>query len=98
MRQRWRWYLTAGAALASSAVIVLGSVVALARSRPAIAAEAQAPSASVPVPDYAFPSGAGILFFHIKPDKIADFETVVGRLAAALDATQDPVRKQQASS
>jgi hypothetical protein len=59
------------------------------------AAAAAAPS---PTKDYVFPSGAGILFFYVKPDKSADFEAVVARLSEALDKTQDPVRKQQAAS
>ncbi len=48
--------------------------------------------------DYVFPSGAGMLFFYVKPDRSADFEAVVARLSEALDKTQDPVLKQQAAS
>lgn len=53
-----------------------------------------APSAK----DYVFSSGAGMLFFYVKPDKSAEFETVVAHLSEALDKTTDPVRKQQAAS
>jgi len=48
--------------------------------------------------NYAFPSGAGMLFFYVKPDRTADFESVVGRLATTLDQADDPVRKQQAAN
>jgi len=47
--------------------------------------------------NYAFPSGAGMLFFYVKPDKTADFEAVTARLADLLDRTDDPVGKQQAA-
>jgi len=65
--------------------------------------EAQAPQSSTPRPaaagqEYLFPSGAGMLFFHVRPDRAQDFESVLTRLADALDSTIDPVRKQQASS
>jgi hypothetical protein len=49
-------------------------------------------------PDYRFPSGAGLLFFYVKPDKTADFEAVVARLSEVLDKTEDPVRKPQAAN
>jgi len=69
---------------------------------PAPAPAAQQPGlpASVPVAhaDYRFPSGAGLLFFYVKPDKTADFEAIVARLSDVLDKTDDPTRKQQAAS
>jgi len=55
-------------------------------------------TASAAAPDYKFPSGAGMLFFYVKPDKAADFEAVVARLSEALDKSDDPVRKQQAAN
>ena len=48
--------------------------------------------------DYRFPSGAGLLFFYVKPDKTADFEAVVARLSEVLDKTEDPVRKPKAAN
>jgi hypothetical protein len=57
-----------------------------------------APATPPPVPviqGYAFPTGAGILFFHVRPDKTTDFEAVVARVGSALDHTQDPARKEQ---
>jgi hypothetical protein len=54
--------------------------------------------AQTPAPqNYVFPSGAGMLFFYVKPEKTADFEAVVARLSDALDKTEDPIRKQQAA-
>jgi hypothetical protein len=45
---------------------------------------------------YVFPSGAGMLFFYVRPDRTAEFEAVLVRLNEALDAAPDPLRKQQA--
>ena len=56
------------------------------------------PGASPVGADYKFPSGAGLLFFYVKPDKTADFEAVVARLSEVLDKTEDPVRKPQAAN
>lgn len=45
-----------------------------------------------------FTSDAGIIFNTIKPDKVADFEMVMGRVKEALAKSDDPQRKQQALS
>jgi len=58
-------------------------------SRPAV----QASSSQA----YVFPSGAGMLFFYVRPDRTAEFEAVLARLNEALDAAPDPLRKQQAT-
>jgi hypothetical protein len=72
-----------------------------------LAARPTASDAQVPAPtrvsptvpqEYVFPSGAGVLFFHVRPDRTQDFEAVMTRLGAALDHTADPVRKQQAAT
>lgn len=55
----------------------------------------QAPA--TPAQDYRFTTGAGMLFFYVKPDKAADFEAIVGRIGEALDKSEDPIRKQQAA-
>ena len=47
---------------------------------------------------YTFSSPAGVLFFHVRPDRVADFEAVVSRIGSVLEQTQDPARKQQAAS
>jgi hypothetical protein len=52
-----------------------------------------APSAQA----YSFPTGAGLLFFYVRPERTEDFERVVKRLAEVLDRTEDPARKQQAA-
>jgi len=46
---------------------------------------------------YVFPSGAGMLFFYVRPDRTAEFESVLGRLNEALEAAPDAQRKQQAA-
>jgi hypothetical protein len=45
--------------------------------------------------DYVFRSGTGVLVFHVRPDRVEDFEAIVARLADGLDAATDPVRRQQ---
>ena len=46
---------------------------------------------------YAFPSGAGLLLVYVRPERTADFERVVQRLAEVLDKADQAVRKQQAA-
>jgi hypothetical protein len=75
-----------------STLIVCGAFLLGAAS--SAAAQEAAPT---PAQEYVFPSGAGVLFFHVRPDHAADFEAVVARLAAALDRAADPVRRQQAN-
>jgi hypothetical protein len=61
-----------------------------------------APTAAQPPPavpaSRVFSSDAGVMFNTIKPDKVADFEMVMGRVKEALGKSQDPLRKQQALS
>ena len=47
---------------------------------------------------YRFPSGAGILYFHVRTDHVPAFEDVIARIDDALDKAEDPVRRQQAAS
>jgi hypothetical protein len=56
-------------------------------------ASPKGPSAATP---YTFESGAGVLFFHVKPDKVPEFEAVVARIRHVLDSSTDPARRQQA--
>ena len=71
---------------------------AIDRAAAAIPVGEQAPAAPRPaVQNYAFPSGAGMLFFYVKPDRTADFEAVVARLGETLDHADDPARRQQAA-
>src|SRR5687768_7254935 len=48
-------------------------------------------------PGLTFDGDAGLLFMQIKPDKTADFESVMARLRDALTKTDKPERKQQAT-
>jgi hypothetical protein len=83
--------------LIASSLTVAGTM----RADPAVRRQtppAALPADQAPVPQsYAFPSGAGMLFFYVKPDKTTDFEAVAARLGSALDGADDPVRKQQAA-
>lgn len=58
---------------------------------------AQAPARAASQ-EYVFSSGAGVLFFHVRPERADDFEAIVKRLAEALERSTDAVRRQQASS
>ena len=58
---------------------------------PAAAAQA-APTARM------FASDGGMVLNFIKPDKTADFESVIGKLKEALQKSAKPERKQQAAS
>lgn len=49
-----------------------------------------------PPADYSFPTGAGLLFFHVDPTKVADFELIIGRIHDALTQANTPTLKQQA--
>jgi len=44
-----------------------------------------------------FTGDAGLIFFPVKSDKTADFERIMAKLKEALDASTDPVRRQQAA-
>lgn len=76
---------------------VIAIVVGAAMSAGAALAQAP-PPARAAAPDYTFETGTALLLFYVKPDKAADFESVIGRLAQALDANSDPVRRQQAAA
>ena len=66
---------------------------------PAGAAQAPAAAQSAAVPaTRPFTADAGIMFSVIKPDKVADFEMVMGRVKDGLAKSTDPLRKQQALS
>jgi hypothetical protein len=57
-----------------------------------------APAVAVPVPTgRVFGAEAGLILNAIKPERTADFETVMARLKEALLQSSDPVRRQQAA-
>jgi hypothetical protein len=70
--------------------LVAGMLAAGAVGAPASAAR---PAAQ----EYVFPTGAGVLFFHVRADRTTDFEAIVTRIGEALDRSADPVRRQQAA-
>lgn len=79
--------------LALTVTALVGLGISLGAQAPVARAQAAAPAQ-----EYVFPSGAGALFLHVRPEKTQDFEAVLTRLGEALDAATDPVRKQQAAS
>jgi pyruvate/2-oxoglutarate dehydrogenase complex dihydrolipoamide acyltransferase (E2) component len=87
--------------------IVFGIVAAALSATTAFAQAAPAPAAQAPAPAPAaqaaptarvFASDAGMVLNFIKPDKTADFETIMGKLKEALQKSAKPERKQQAAS
>jgi pyruvate/2-oxoglutarate dehydrogenase complex dihydrolipoamide acyltransferase (E2) component len=63
-----------------------------AQQPPAQAAQPAAPAARV------FASDAGMVLNFVKPDKTADFESVMAKLKEALQKSPKPERKEQANS
>jgi hypothetical protein len=64
-----------------------------------VIAQNAAPAARPPAsPDYVFPAGSALLLFYVSRAHTADFEAVAARISQALDASQDPARRQQAAS
>jgi hypothetical protein len=91
------WLGTTGATravLAAAVITVMGMDMRAASPQAPSSGAQTAPTSSK---DYVFSTGAGMLFFYVKPDKSVEFEAVVTRLSEALDKTADPVRKQQAA-
>ena len=76
-----------------SATAVFGQAAPIQQPAQQPAQQAQATAAT-----RVFASDAGIVLNFIKPDKTADFETVVARLKEALAGSTRPERKQQAAS
>lgn len=54
-------------------------------------------AAGVPV-DYVFPTGAGLLIFHVDPLKVADFDAILLRIKDALSKADTATRKLQAAN
>lgn len=59
-------------------------------------AQGAAPVASLPV-DRVFASDAGMIFNPIRPDKVLDFEMILGRIHEALAQSTEPARRAQAA-
>jgi hypothetical protein len=80
-------------------LVAVGFVVCL-LSAPSLYAQAAAPAAQAAAAPTTrvFASDAGMVLNFIKPDKTADFETIIGKLKEALAKSEKPERKQQAAS
>ena len=81
--------------------IVFGFVVGTLSATTAFAQTppAQPPAAAAAAPTArTFASDGGMVLNFIKPDKTADFESVIGKLKEALSKSEKPERKQQAAS
>lgn len=57
-----------------------------------------APAASGEPADYLFPSGAGMLLFHVAPARAGDFDAVLARLKDALSRADTTQRRFQAAN
>ena len=81
-------------------VVLLSATAARAQQPPAPAQQPPAPAGQAqPVSNArVFPNDAGMVLNFIKPDKVADFEMVMGKLKEALAKSENPQRKQQAAS
>jgi len=64
-----------------------------ATTRPAPSTEPQPSAAGARV----FTGDAGLIFFPVKPDRTAEFEQIMAKLKEALQASADPVRREQAA-
>ncbi|MCU1382744.1 MAG: hypothetical protein JWL71_1441 [Acidobacteria bacterium] len=79
------------------AVGTLSAASAFAQATPAAPAAPAAAAQAAPT-TRTFASDAGMVLNFIKPDKTADFESVIGKLKEALQKSEKPERKQQAAS
>jgi hypothetical protein len=68
-----------------------------AQQQPAQPAPAQPAQSAQPAPGLTFDGDAGLILMQIKPDKTADFESVMAKLHEAFAKTDKPERKQQAT-
>jgi hypothetical protein len=72
-------------------IAVLSTSATHTQAAPAAAAQAAANP-------YMFTSDGVVLSYYIKPDKVADFDMIVGRLKEALAKSEKPERKEMAKS
>jgi hypothetical protein len=83
--------------VAAAAMLVAGAwgLRALPGGPAALAAQTPAPAGANQA--YTFATGAGALFFYVRPDRAVEFEAVVARLQTALATATDVARRQQAA-
>ena len=77
--------------------ITCGYAVVLVAALAGLSAHVSTSSAEPNKPVFAFSSDAAIVTVLIKPDKTADFESVLSRLKEALQKSENPRRKEQAA-
>ena len=77
--------------------VLTGAASAFAQVAPPPAAPVAPAVPPVPV-EYVFPSGAGMLIFHVDPAKVADFDAVMARLKDALSKADTATRKVHATN
>src|SRR5262249_54561616 len=98
-RRLWMFGLHVPAARCRSVwVAAAATFVALTIGATAYAQNAPAQQAQAAPATRVFASDAGMVLNFIKPDKTADFESVMGKLKEALQKSEKPERKQQAAS
>lgn len=78
-------------------LIALGLMAGLLSATVTQAQAAPAPQAQPVSNQRLFPNDGGLVLNFIKPDKAADFETVMEKLKEALAKSEKPERKQQAA-
>ena len=76
---------------------VLTAGTAFAQETAAPAGDAPAQAAQLVSNQRLFASDGGLVLNFIKPDKVADFEMVIGKLKEALQKSDKPERKEQAA-
>lgn len=91
-------------AIGAAAVVFLLSQLQAQTPPPGQAPPAQATATPTPSPtpavpagpaDYIFPTGAGLVFYYVKPGKATDFEAALDRIKEALGKATTPMLRQQ---
>jgi hypothetical protein len=80
-----------------SPAFVLPILLVLLVPHSALAQAAAAPVAATESTDYLFPTGAGLLIFHVAAARTADFDAVASRLTEALKTASSGARQAQAA-
>jgi hypothetical protein len=92
-----RTVLTSLAAVVLAALAADAQQVAPVAPIPTTPGTAQGPAAPPPpVTPRAFKAGTGLIFNVVRPDRVVDFEMVMGYLQEALEQSTDPTVRQQA--
>ena len=81
--------------LAATGLVLLAGAPAAAAQAPAAAPQAAPPPPAAPAAR-TFTAPVGLLFNTVRPDRVADFERVIGYLQTALEKSSDPKDREQA--